>query len=142
MVDRNVVGPKPSFVVSVVNSPLSFTRAINDSVPVFASNDIYASLGVTAMQFVAWQQRYGVDSLGVAPDGTVFIPKYPVFSKVAWSHVDSVTLTPFETQVLAEECERAETNAQSSESKQELQSIGALARKAVALNAVLRFGHA
>jgi hypothetical protein len=82
------------------------------------------------------------DSLGTTSEGELFIPEYPVLSKVAWTHIDSVTLTSMETRALIEECHRAAAHAVSEAAKQELESISVLARKALDHQAVIRFGHA
>jgi hypothetical protein len=141
MENLRTIGKRPSVVLRIVD-PASSNRAVQDSVPIYASDDVYASIGVTGADFASWQQRYGMDSLGTTAEGELFIPEYPVLSKVAWTHIDSVTLTSTETMALIEECHRAAAHAVSEAAKQELESISVLARKALDHQAVIRFGHA
>jgi hypothetical protein len=106
-----------------------------------AYGSIYNALGVTNDKFVAWQERYGFDSLGVGDDGSLLAPEFPVFSKVAWMYVDPVDLTASETKDLVAECEQAMSYTKDVAAKDELRHIRDLAVTATNKSATLRFGH-
>ena len=115
-------------------------RNTDGMVSITAFNDVYASVGVTGTDFANWQKLYGVDSLGVSPDGVFFVAGFPVLSKIAWMYVDSVTLTPEETTALIDECERVEPRAVSVLARQELNDIIGLAREALKRHGTVSFG--
>jgi hypothetical protein len=110
-------------------------------VGIWAFNGIYQALGATAEAFAAWEDKYGFDSLGSGDYGEIFIPAYPVFSKVAWMYVDPVDLSPSETEALIDECDRELLDVTDPGARKELTAIRDLASDAVRRKARVRFGH-
>jgi hypothetical protein len=85
------------------------STAINlESTELRALNQIYLTLGITRDSFAQWEREYGYGSLGRNREGQLFIPGFPVFSKVAWMYVDPVDLSPREVEQLVQECTKAE----------------------------------
>lgn len=110
-------------------------------VDIWLYGTIYAALGVTSERFADWEDRYGMDSLGVGTDGTLLIPGFPVLSKVAWTYIDPVDLSSSETTDLVSECKRAMANIEDASARDILRQIHDLALKAIQESATLRFGH-
>jgi hypothetical protein len=110
-------------------------------VDIWSYETIYGALGITGDRFSDWEGRYGMDSLGVGTDGSLFIPDFPVLSKVAWMYIDPVDLSDSETRDLVSECERAITNTDDASASELLHQIRALALQAVQESKTLRFGH-
>ena len=110
-------------------------------VGIWAYSGIYNALGVSREAFGAWQDKYGFDSLGVGAQGEIFVPAYPIFSKVAWMYIDPVDLSQAETKALIVECERALENAKDQSTREELEAIRLLAVEAISHSAKVRFGH-
>ncbi|MBS1813330.1 MAG: hypothetical protein JSS87_00475 [Acidobacteria bacterium] len=136
---KELMSIHPLAVVRVV-APSSVNRVLPDSVPIFAYNDIYASVGVNQSDFARWEQQNGMYSLGSeSKDGAILVPGFPILSKVADMYVDPVTLTSEETSALVEECERALPHAISETARQELEDIRLLAQRALNASAVIRF---
>ena len=52
-----------------------------ERVQIWAYGDIYTALGMTSKMFSDWEDRYGMDSLGVGDGGELLIPGFPVFSR-------------------------------------------------------------
>jgi len=130
-------------------APLGVARIIarnsadvaDNSVQIHAFNDIYAALGVGKREFSQWERKHGMDSLGVDEEGNLFVPGYPVLSKVAWMYIDPVTLTSAETSALIQECHQAIINSPSESAKHELEAISFLAERALSNSAVVQFGY-
>ena len=101
---------------------------------------IYVTLGVTKERFAYWESQYGMDSLGVGTDGSLLIPGFPVFSKVAWTYIDHVDLSDAETRDLVSECERAVANTDDASASELFGQIHDLALEAIQESATLRFG--
>lgn len=101
----------------------------------------YHLLGLSDERMVQWQRDYGVDSLGKSPSGQYLIPEFPIFSKVAWMHVDPVIITGKEIHQLIQECEKAERLADGPEAGA-FRDIRLLAQRAIELGGSLEFGHA
>jgi hypothetical protein len=110
-------------------------------VDIWSYGTIYGALGVSGERFSDWESRYGMDSLGVGTDGSLFIPGFPVLSKVAWMYIDPIDLSDSETRDLVSECERAMANTNDVSSREVLRQIRDLALKAIQESATLRFGH-
>lgn len=109
-------------------------------VPIYSSTDIYASMGLGDKDFSQWLHRYGVTPSGKNRDGVLFVPDYPVFSKIAWMGINVIDLSSAETLMLIDECTRVRNRAVSAEASAELDALGALAQKAVATGGTIRFG--
>lgn len=109
-------------------------------VPIYSVNDIYASVGVSPDDFSRWQSKYGFGTFGRTDEGTLFVPKYPVLSKIAWMGIDPIDLSPTETSMLIEECTKAKNMSVNAAASAELEALIALARKAVAVDGAVRFG--
>jgi hypothetical protein len=109
-------------------------------VPIYSFNDIYASVGVGQKEFSQWQEKYGVATLGRTDEGLIFVPNYPVLSKIAWMGIDVIDLSSAETALLIDECTKARSRSVSAEANTELDALIALARKAVAVGGTVRFG--
>jgi hypothetical protein len=82
-----------------------------------------------------------MDSLGVGTDGSLFIPDFPVLSKVAWMYIDPVDLSDSETRNLVSECERALANTDDASVSELFHQIRDLALQAIQEPKTLRFGH-
>lgn len=82
-----------------------------------------------------------MDSLGVATDGSLLVPGFPVLSKVAWTYIDPVDLSDVETRHLVAECERAMTGTADESAREIFREIRDLAVEAVQQAGTLRFGH-
>jgi hypothetical protein len=85
------------------------TVSREERIPIWSYGEIYRVLGVTSARFAAWEREYGMDSMGVGADGELLIPEFPLFSKVAWTYIDAVTLTGSDISELELECARAAT---------------------------------
>jgi hypothetical protein len=81
-----------------------------------------------------------MDSLGVGTDGSLLIPGFPVFSKVAWTYIDHVDLSDAETRDLVSECESAVANTDDASASELFGQIHDLALEAIQESATLRFG--
>ncbi|HTR35830.1 MAG TPA: hypothetical protein VMH80_08025 [Bryobacteraceae bacterium] len=112
-----------------------------ERVDIWSYGTIYGALGVTGEQFSQWESRYGMDSLGVGTGGSLFIPGFPVLSKVAWMYIDPVDLSGSETGELVSECERAMAETRDPAACEVLRQIRDLAQRAIQKSATVRFGH-
>lgn len=137
---KNKQQQAPLGLVRVI-MPGSSAGAANDSVGIYAFNEIYGAIGVTQKEFSEWEKRHGMDSAGIDEAGNMLASGYPVLSKVAWMYIDPVTLTSAETSALIRECHQAIMNSTSESAKNELKAIIALAEKALSKSAVIQFGH-
>lgn len=117
------------------------TATVLKSTDVRAFNAIYTALGVTADAFARWEKENGYGSLGRNKEGQLFIPGFPIFSKVAWMYIDPVDLSREEVAQLVLECTKAESNTDDAVAKEELNRIGALAKEAASQSATIRFDH-
>jgi|SRR5581483_8441142 len=131
------------------STPLGIVQIIDEKgqtlgqtrVDIWMYGTIYSALGVTSQQFSDWERLYGMDSLGVGSDGSIFIPDYPVLSKVAWTYIDPVDLSDFETRALIAECEKAIAETDDDSARKLLGDIRDLASEAIRQSATIRFGH-
>ena len=110
-------------------------------VGIWSYGTVYSALGLTRERFADWESRYGMDSLGVANDGSLLAPGFPVFSKVAWTYIDPVDLSDSETRELVSECERAIAQSKDTSASGVFRQIRDLALEAIQESATLRFGH-
>jgi len=110
-------------------------------VDIWSYGTIYGALGVTGGRFSEWEDRHGMDSFGVGSDGSLFIPDFPVLSKVAWMYIDPVDLSDSETRDLVSECERAIANTDDASVSELFHQIRDLALQAIRESETLRFGH-
>ncbi len=111
-----------------------------ERVPIWDYGDIYMALGITVKQFSDWQERYGIDSLGVGDGGELLIPAFPILSKLPWMYIDPVDLSCSETAELVLECDRAINWIGEAPPQKILRQIRNLAVKAMQDSAVLSFG--
>ncbi|HXC95394.1 MAG TPA: hypothetical protein VNU92_06810 [Edaphobacter sp.] len=118
----------------------SKTEGQQVEVPIYSVNEIYASVGVSPDDFSRWQNKYGFGTFGRTGEGTLFIPEYPVLSKIAWMGIDPIDLSPTETSMLIEECTKAKDMSVNAAANTELEALIALARKALAVDGAVRFG--
>jgi len=123
-----IIGPKPENKRSEVEVPIYFV------------NEIYASVGVGPNDFSRWQEKYGYGSLGRTDEGVLFVPNYPVLSKIAWMGIDPIDLSSTETSMLIDECTRAKSKSTNPEVSAELEALITLAQKAIAEGGTVRFG--
>lgn len=126
--------------------PLGIIRVIRQSgdkpvtlTELRAFNEIYTSLGVTEDRFAQWEQENGYGSQGKDKAGKLFIPDFPIFSKVAWMYIDPVDLSYDEVQQLIDECTRAINSNNNRSAIEELTRIRKIALEASAQSATLRF---
>lgn len=132
----------------VSDTPLAVVRLLDassdrgtKSIKLRAFNQFYGALGVTADKFARWEKENGYGSLGRNKQGQLFIPGFPVFSKIAWIYVDPVDLTFQEVEQLVQECARVELITDDVITKEELIRIREFAQEAVARSATVRFDH-
>lgn len=111
-----------------------------EHIDVWTYKNIYGAIGVTREKFTRWEDRYGMDSLGTG-NSEILAEDFPIFSKVAWMHIDSVDLSESETTELIRECERAMESTDKASALEELGRIRQLGLKAIAISGTLRFGH-
>ena len=132
----------PTGVVRLVvpDNPSDWSQ--ENVLPLDSLGDLYETLGASSWDFLEWQSRYGMASLGRNPEGQFLIPRFPIFSKVAWMHIDPVLLSTTEVDDLTQECERATTLAETMTTRESFQSICAIAERARRLGALIEFGHA
>jgi hypothetical protein len=123
-----IVGTKPEFAEPQVE------------VPIYSVSDIYASVGVGQKEFLQWQEKYGFGTLGITDEGVLFVPDYPVLSKIAWMGIDPIDLSSAETSMLIEECTKARSRSVDAVASTELEALIALARTAIAVGGTVRFG--
>jgi hypothetical protein len=109
-------------------------------VPIYSVNDIYASVGVGPNDFSRWQEKYGFGTLGRTDTGVLFVPNYPVLSKIAWMGIDPIDLSSAETSTLIEECTKARSRSVNAAASTELQALITLAQKAIAVGGAIKFG--
>ena len=128
----------PLGIVQVIGGRQGTPR---DVVGIRGYNALYRALGADKGSFAEWTNKFGFDSLGIGAFGEVFLPRFPVFSKVAWMYVDPVDLSAAETEALAVECDSALATATDPDARRELIAIRDLARKALRSEATLRFSH-
>jgi hypothetical protein len=113
--------------------------AVVGAVDIPAYGELYAVLGVTSSRFREWEMEYGMDSLGIGDDGVLLLPAFPVFSKIAWTYIDSVDLSPEETAELVRESQLAATRC-AGDTQRLFLSICEFARAAGARSMTLRIG--
>ncbi len=113
----------------------------SDYVNVWSYTNLYRALGVTSERFIEWEDKYGMDSLGVGMHAEILAKGYPIFSKVAWMHIDPVELSEAETSELIRECKKAMQATDDDSAREVLGQIRQLGLKALSLSAALRFGH-
>lgn len=128
-------------------SPMGEVRLINITptgsdprIGITTYGSLYAPLGVTRDRFADWEGKYGMDSMGIGDDGSLLIPRYPVFSKVAWTFIDYVDLSPSETEDLIAECNSAISGTQNPSARELFRQIRDLALRAVKTSMTVRFG--
>ena len=109
-------------------------------VGIWEYENIYDCIGVGQETFSKWQDRYGMDSLGVGEGGILLAPGFPMFSKIAWMYVDPVILSPSETKQLLNEIETLLNRVGNSDTRKELEGIREVATMAIAREAPLRIG--
>lgn len=108
-------------------------------VPIYSLDDIYESVGVGPKEFARWQEKYGVGPLGGTHDGALFVPGYPVLSKIAWMGIDTIDLSSAETSMLIDECTRARSQSVSVAASAQFESLIQLAQKAIVVRGTVRF---
>ena len=101
---------------------------------------IYSTIGAGRETFAKWEEKYGMDSLGVGEGGILLAPGFPMFSKIAWMYVDPVILSPSETKQLLNEIETLLNRVGNSDTREELEGIREVATMAIAREAPLRIG--
>jgi hypothetical protein len=109
-------------------------------VPIYSVNDIYASVGVGQKEFSEWQGKYGVGTFGRTGEGVLFVPNYPVLSKIAWMGIDTIDLSSAETSMLIDECTKAKNMSVNAAAGTELEALIQLARRALDAGGTVRFG--
>jgi hypothetical protein len=108
-------------------------------VPIHSLDDIYRSVGVGPREFSSWQERYGVGTLGRNPEGALFVPDYPVLSKIAWMGIDTIDLSSAETSMLIDECTKAKSRSVDAAASTQFESLIGLAQRAIAVKGTVRF---
>lgn len=106
-----------------------------------AYNSLYSAAGATQKLFAEWEARWGYDSLGEGGDGAVFVPRYPMLSKIAWVFINPVELTSGEALRLSQECDSIIQITSDQQIIAELTRISTLARFVSSQDWNLRVGH-
>jgi hypothetical protein len=99
---------------------------------------VYDTIGVDQDRFRKWQDEHGFHSGGVAPDGAVLAPGYPIFSRLAWTNIDPVYLQGADLSALLEEAKRVSNASSDATVKANLDKLSALATDAQQRSQVLR----
>ena len=100
---------------------------------------VYDTIGVDENRFRKWQDEHGFHSGGVAPDGALLAPDYPIFSCLAWTNIDPVYLQGNDLSTLLEEAKRISEISSDPVARHNLDKLAALAEKAQQDSQVLRF---
>lgn len=99
---------------------------------------VYDTIGVDQNRFRKWQDDHGFHSGGVAPDGALLAPEYPIFSRLAWTNIDPVYLQGAEISALLEEARRVSSASNDATVRANLDKLSALATEAQQRSQVLR----
>jgi len=129
----------PLGIVTIVDR--AGREMLSPRVDIYSYDDIYRTIGGTAERFEYWQRKYGMDSLGEGDNGEMFLPEFPVFSKIAWMFIEPVDLSRSETSSLVGECEAALARAHDQHVLNEIGQIRDLAERALRVCSTLRCGH-
>jgi len=100
---------------------------------------VYSAIGVTENTVIKWQDEHGFHSGGVAPDGSLLAPEYPILSRLAWTHIDPVYLQGEDLSALLEETKRVSEASNDPAVRGNLDKLSALATEAQQRSHVLRF---
>ena len=100
---------------------------------------VYDTIGVDQDQFRKWQDEHGFHSGGVASDGTLLAPEYPILSRLAWTNIDPVYLQGADLSALLEEAKRVSEASNDATVRANLEKLSALATEAQQRSQVLRF---
>lgn len=124
--------------VCIVQHPDGTAQALGCAeVHLFPS--VYSAIGVSESAVVKWQDEHGFHSGGVAPDGSVLAPEYPILSRLAWTHIDPVYLQGADLSALLEEAKRVSQASDDPTVRANLEKLSALATEAQQRSQVLRF---
>jgi len=99
---------------------------------------VYDTIGVDQDRFRKWQDEHGFHSGGVAPDGALLAPEYPILSRLAWTNIDPVYLQGADLSALLEEAKRVSNASSDAAVKANLDKLSALAMEAQQRSQVLR----
>lgn len=124
--------------VCIVQHPDGTSQAL-DCAEVHLFPDVYSAIGVSKSTVVKWQDEHGFHSGGVAPDGSVLAPEYPILSRLAWTNIDPVYLQGADLSALLEEMKRVSEASDDATVKANLDKLSALATEAQQRSQVLRF---
>ncbi len=100
---------------------------------------VYDTIGIDQDRFRKWQDEYGFHSGGVAPDGALLAPEYPILSRLAWTNIDPVYLQGADLSALLEEAKRVSEASNDATVRANLEKLSALATEAQQRSQVLRF---
>jgi hypothetical protein len=100
---------------------------------------VYSAIGVDEGKVIKWQDEHGFHSGGAAPDGALLVPEYPIFSRLAWTHIDPVYLQGADLSALLEETKRISEASNDPAVRDNLGKLSALATEAQQRSQVLRF---
>ncbi len=100
---------------------------------------VYSAIGVSESTLIKWQDEHGFHSGGIAPDGSVLAPEYPILSRLAWTHIDPVYLQGADLSALLEETKRVSQTSDDATVRANLEKLSALATEAQQRSQVLRF---
>ncbi len=100
---------------------------------------VYDTIGVDQNRFRKWQDEHGFHSGGVAPDGALLAPEYPILSRLAWTNIDPVYLQGADLSALLEEAKRVSEASSDATVRANLDKLSVLAAEAQKRFQVLRF---
>jgi hypothetical protein len=100
---------------------------------------VYDTIGVDQDRFRKWQDKHGFHSGGIAADGELLAPEYPILSRLAWTNIDPVYLQGADLSALMEEAKRVSEASNDATVRANLDKLSALATEAQQHSQVLRF---
>lgn len=107
-------------------------------IPMFPN--VYAALGVDEARVRSWQNENGFDSKGINRDGQLLAPGYPIFSSLAWSVVEPISLRGTTLSKFLSEINRVYDASEDVVARENLRRLAEVAAKAEAESKVLRIG--
>jgi len=124
--------------VCIVQHPDGTSQAL-DCADVHLFPGTYSAIGVNENAIIEWQNKHGFHSGGVAPDGSLLAPEYPILSRLPWTNIVPVYLQGPDLSALLEEAKRVSETSNDPAVRDNLGKLTALATEAQRRSQVLRF---
>jgi hypothetical protein len=101
---------------------------------------VFGAIGVNESRIAQWQKDNGFYSRGVNRTGTLIAPGYPIFSRLIWTHIESVVyLQGNELSEFLAEVKQALAASNDPLTRARLDRLAILASKAQQESKILRF---